>query len=112
MKNARTAALATMLALPLAAVAQATAPATKGVRPNVSNCIGCHGIPGYQASFPRVYHVPKIGGQSEKYLEAALHAYKKGDRDHPTMRAIAATLSDEQINALAAYYAARASSGK
>jgi cytochrome c553 len=112
MKNARTAALATMLALPLAAVAQAPAPAAKGVQPNVSNCTGCHGIPGYQASFPRVYHVPRIGGQSEKYLEAALHAYKKGDRDHPSMRAIAASLSDEQIAALAAFYAARGSSGK
>ncbi len=115
MKNAPTAVLVTLLALPLAAAAQAAAPAApaaKSAQPNISLCVGCHEIPGYQASFPRVYHVPKIGGQSEKYLEAALHAYKKGERDMPTMRAIAAGLSDEQIAALAAYYAARGSQAR
>ncbi len=45
----------------------------------VSMCIGCHAIPGYQASFPYVYRVPKIGGQSQPYLEAALKAYRQGD---------------------------------
>ncbi|MDP3828339.1 MAG: cytochrome c4, partial [Polaromonas sp.] len=49
-------------------------------------CIGCHGIKGYQASFPEVYKVPMISGQSGKYIDAALHAYKKGERKHPTMR--------------------------
>ncbi len=105
MKNPQTAVLATMLALPLAAAAQAP-PAGQGAQPNISLCVGCHEIPGYQTSFPRVYHVPRIGGQSEKYLEAALHEYRKGERDHPTMRAIAAGLNDAQIAALAAYYAA------
>ncbi|MDX1668261.1 MAG: cytochrome c [Limnobacter sp.] len=70
-----------------------------------SACIGCHGIPGYKASFPEVYRVPYIGGQSAEYLEAALKAYRKGDRDHPTMVGIAKTLSDEDIADLAAYYA-------
>ena len=50
-------------------------------------CIGCHSIPGYQASFPEVYKVPMIAGQSAKYIVAALNAYKKGERKHPTMRA-------------------------
>lgn len=70
-----------------------------------SMCIGCHGIPGYKASFPEVYLVPKIGGQSAAYLEAALKAYRKGDRKHPTMRGIAMSLSDQDIADLAAYYA-------
>ncbi|HJV94749.1 MAG TPA: cytochrome c4, partial [Albitalea sp.] len=52
-------------------------------------CIGCHGIPGYQASFPEVHKVPMIAGQGAKYIVSALSAYKKGDRKHPTMRAIA-----------------------
>ena len=106
-------ALASMLALPIAVAAQtpAPAPAAKG-GPNVSMCTGCHTIPGYQASFPRVYHVPKISGQSAKYIEAALRGYKSGERGHPTMRAIATTLSDEEIAALAAYYAERGSESR
>lgn len=71
-----------------------------------SMCIGCHGIPGYKASFPSVYLVPKIGGQNEAYIAAALQAYKKGERKHPTMRGIAETLTDQDIADLAAYYAA------
>ncbi len=70
-------------------------------------CIGCHGIVGYQASFPQVHHVPKIGGQGAKYIAAALGAYKKGDRKHPTMRAIAASLSDQDMADLAAFYEAQ-----
>ena len=67
-------------------------------------CIGCHGIVGYKASFPEVYQVPKISGQNAKFIEAALHAYKKGERKHPTMRAIADPLSDQDIADLAAFY--------
>ena len=68
-------------------------------------CIGCHGIVGYQASFPEVHKVPKISGQSAKYIASALTAYKKGDRKHPTMRGIASTLTDQDIADLAAFYA-------
>ena len=69
-------------------------------------CIGCHGIVGYQASFPEVHKVPKISGQGAKYIASALNAYKKGDRKHPTMRGIAASLSDQDIADLAAFYSA------
>ena len=69
-------------------------------------CIGCHGIVGYQASFPEVHKVPKISGQSAKYIASALNAYKKGDRKHPTMRGIAASLTDQDIADLSAFYAA------
>jgi cytochrome c553 len=67
-------------------------------------CIGCHGIPGYQASFPEVYKVPMISGQGDKYIVAALTGYKKGERKHPTMRAIAGSLSDKDMADLAAFY--------
>ncbi|MFZ6772977.1 c-type cytochrome [Undibacterium sp. SXout7W] len=70
----------------------------------VAMCIGCHAIPGYKATFPEVYQVPMIGGQSAKYIESALKAYQKGDRKHPTMRGIAGSLSDQDIADLAAYY--------
>jgi cytochrome c553 len=70
----------------------------------VAMCIGCHGIPGYQASFPEVYKVPKISGQGAKYIVSALNAYKKGERKHPSMRGIAESLSDQDMADLAAYY--------
>lgn len=70
-------------------------------------CIGCHGIPGYQSSFPQVYKVPMISGQSDAYIASALHAYQKGERKHPTMRGIAETLTDQDVADLAAFYAAQ-----
>jgi len=70
----------------------------------VAMCIGCHGIPGYQASFPEIYKVPMIAGQNAKYIVGALTAYKKGDRKHPTMRGIAASLTDQDMADLAAFY--------
>jgi cytochrome c553 len=78
----------------------ATAGATK-----IAMCVGCHGIAGYQASFPEVYKVPKISGQSEKYISTVLNAYKKGERKHPTMRGIATSLTDQDMADIAAYYA-------
>jgi cytochrome c553 len=77
----------------------------------VAMCIGCHGIKGYQASFPEVYKVPMISSQGAGYIAAALTGYKKGDRKHPTMRAIAESLSDQDIADVAAYYAADGKGG-
>lgn len=72
-----------------------------------ASCVGCHAIPGYKADFPSVYHVPMLGGQSEKYIEVALKAYQKGDRRFPSMIATAKSLSDQDIADLAAYFAAQ-----
>lgn len=69
-------------------------------------CIGCHGIVGYQASFPEIHKVPKISGQGSKYIVSALNAYKKGERKHPSMRGVADSFSDQDIADLAAYYEA------
>ncbi|SDM23948.1 Cytochrome c553 [Oryzisolibacter propanilivorax] len=77
----------------------------------VAMCIGCHSIPGYQASFPEVYKVPMISGQGAPYIAAALHAYQKGERLHPTMRGIADSLSDQDIADVAAFYAAQGPQG-
>ena len=67
-------------------------------------CIGCHGIPGYKTAFPSVYHVPKIAGQQPGYIVNALKAYKSGERTHPSMRGIAATLTEEDMKKLAEHY--------
>lgn len=72
----------------------------------IANCVGCHGIVGYQASFPQVYKVPYLAGQSAKYIASALTQYRSGDRRHPTMRAQAMSLSDADIADIAAYYEA------
>ena len=72
---------------------------------NASMCQGCHGIQGYRTAFPEVYSVPKLGGQQSAYLVKALQDYRSGARKHATMRSIAASLSDQQIADLAAYYA-------
>ena len=74
-------------------------------RNKTAMCIGCHGIPGYKTAFPSVYHVPKIAGQQPAYLVNALKAYKSGERSHPSMRGIAGSLTEEEMNQIAAYYA-------
>ena len=70
----------------------------------IAMCLGCHGIEGYQASFPEVHKVPMISGQSAGYMAAALHAYQKGERKHPTMGSVANSLSDQDIADLSVYY--------
>lgn len=69
-----------------------------------TTCIGCHGIPGYNNVYP-TYHVPKIGGQNYEYLLAALAGYRDGTRSHPTMRQQADSLSDQDMQDIAAYFA-------
>jgi cytochrome c553 len=72
----------------------------------IAMCIGCHGIKGYQASFPEIHKVPMISGQGAAYITSALNAYKKGERRHPTMRGIADSLTEQDIADVAAYYSA------
>ena len=74
-------------------------------------CIGCHGIAGYQSSFPEVHKVPMISGQNAGYIASALQAYQKGDRKHPTMRGVAISLTEQDIADLSAYYAQHGKAG-
>ena len=98
-------ATAPVQAAPKAPATNAAGPASpKSLEAKVAMCVGCHGIVGYKASFPEVYRVPQIAGQSAKYIAAALNAYKTGDRKHPTMRGIAEGLSEQDITDISAYY--------
>ena len=102
-----------VLSLAFALAAAALAPVAsaqdaKAGEKKAAMCMGCHSIPGYQASFPEIHKVPMISGQGAKYIVAALTAYKKGERRHPTMKAIAVSLSDQDMADLAAFYAAEA----
>lgn len=71
------------------------------------SCLGCHGIYGYRNAYPS-YRVPKLGGQSAAYLVIALKGYRDGTREHPTMLAQATSLTDQQIEDVAAYLASDA----
>ena len=96
-----------MAILALAATAQAQGD-VKGdparAKTKISMCAGCHGIPDYRTAFPEVYAVPMIAGQNPGYIVKALEAYKSGERNHPSMRAIAATLSAQDMADLGVYY--------
>jgi cytochrome c553 len=94
-----------VLAFAASAAVAADGNAAKG-KEKTALCEGCHGIEDYRTAYPAVYHVPKLGGQHASYMVKALQAYKSGERSHPTMRAIAAGLTDQDMADLAAYYAA------
>lgn len=101
-------AVATLSAAATGALAQGAAGDAAAGKKKADMCIGCHGIMGYQNSFPEIHKVPKISGQSDKYIVAALTAYKSGERKHPSMRGIAGSLSDKDIADLAAFYSSQA----
>jgi cytochrome c553 len=74
-------------------------------------CSGCHGIDQYKNAYPS-YRVPKIAGQNEQYIVAALTGYKKGERNHATMQAHAQSFSDQDIADIAAYLSSLKKSAK
>lgn len=93
--------LAAALTLPASSLAEGDATAGKI---KAFTCMGCHGVPGYNNVYP-TYHVPKLGGQHAAYLVAALQAYKTGQRSHQTMQAQALTLSEQDMQDIAAFFA-------
>jgi cytochrome c553 len=86
----------------LASPAAAQGDAERGAK-LAYTCLGCHGIEGYRNAYPS-YRVPKLGGQKTAYLVAALQGYRDGTRQHPTMQAQASSMSDEDMQDLAAYF--------
>jgi cytochrome c553 len=65
-------------------------------------CYGCHGIANYKNAYPD-YSVPKLRHQNASYLVAALQEYRSGQRPHMTMHAQAESLSDQDMEDIAAY---------
>ena len=97
-----------ILAIGLAAAAMTVAQAADNNKVTIENriaqCQGCHGIPDWKTAFPELYRVPKLGGQKPAYIVSALKAYKSGERDFATMRAIAADLTEADMEAVSKYY--------
>src|SRR6266700_6808665 len=86
-----------------AAVAVAGAPGDPAVgEKKFYTCVGCHGIDDYKNAYPD-YSVPRLRHQNSGYIISALQEYKSGERPHATMHAQASSLSDEDIQDIAAY---------
>lgn len=97
-------------AAPAATTPVAAPAATKGDAKRgeqlVYTCKGCHGVTGYRNAYPN-YHVPRVAGQNEAYLVAALTGYRDGTRKHPTMQAQAQSFNEQDIADIAAYLASQ-----
>jgi cytochrome c553 len=65
-------------------------------------CLGCHAVPNYSNVYPR-YRVPKLAGQRPEYIVEALKSYQSGQRAHATMRANATTLTEQDMDDIAAF---------
>lgn len=90
-----------LMGLSFSLCAHATGNAALGKK-KFYTCYGCHGIPNYRNAYP-AYRVPKLRHQHAAYIIAALHEYKAGERPHPTMHAQASSLSDQDMEDIAAY---------
>lgn len=86
-----------------ASVAVAEGDAERG-KMLAETCLGCHAVKGYYNVYP-TYRVPKLGGQTAKYIESALKAYKDGTRTHGSMQANATNLSDQDMADIGAFLA-------
>ena len=65
-----------------------------------ATCFACHGADG-NAVDPQY---PRLAGQYNMYIQRALHEYKSGARDNAIMKGFVATLSEQDIEDVAAYF--------
>jgi cytochrome c553 len=89
------------LTLTISVVAHAAGDPAQGEK-KFYTCYGCHGVANYKNAYPD-YSVPKLRHQNGAYLIAALQEYRDGTRPHATMHAQASSLSDQDIEDIAAY---------
>ncbi|MGH8280599.1 MAG: c-type cytochrome [Gammaproteobacteria bacterium] len=89
-------------ALTVTAAVHAAGDIAKG-KVESQTCLGCHGITDYTNVYP-TYRVPKLAGQNAAYIVHALEEYKSGARSHLTMHAQASSLSQQQMEDIAAYF--------
>lgn len=68
-----------------------------------ATCVACHGADGNSPS--NLY--PKIAGQHASYLVKQLQDFKSGERDNAIMAGMVATLSEQDMEDLAAYFASQ-----
>lgn len=85
----------------IGAVLSLSVAAETAVPEKATVCAACHGQGGAKPILP---DYPVLAGQYANYLAQALHQYKDGKRKNPVMAAQSATLSDDEIKALAQYF--------
>lgn len=101
LRRSKAAALACVAAfLPLATGSALAAGDAKAGRAKAQMCQACHGVDGMS----KVPDAPNIAGQVEGYLVAQLQAFKSGARKSEAMSLVAAGLSSQDIDNLAAWY--------
>lgn len=88
------------VALAMAATSAVAGDAEAG-KAKFGTCAGCHGANGVSTTPAN----PSLAGKDEAYIKAALNAYKSGAKDNATMKAMTASLSDADIDNIAAYVA-------
>ncbi len=93
-----------LLALLFATEARAAelSPTLAAGKAKARTCAACHGLDGLS----KVADAPNLAGNGELYLARQLKAFRGGQRSHPQMSVIAASLSDEDIAQVTAWYAA------
>lgn len=74
-------------------------------------CTGCHGIVGYNNTYP-TYHVPRVGGQNAEYVVISLKAFRSGERTHNNMNLQAEALTDQDMEDIAVYLSAQQGTSK
>ena len=90
----------------LAAATSGAATISPGAR-LAANCAACHGTNGDTKNAPNFASLPGLAGQPRENLAASLRAFKSGTRPSTIMTQIAKGYTDEQIELLAAFFAAQ-----
>ena len=99
----RTSATVLVACIASVAISAQAADLAKGQAKVKEVCQACHGLDG-NATLP---DYPKLGGQYADYMEKALRDYKSGARKNPIMAGFAGTLSEADIENVAAYFASQ-----
>jgi cytochrome c553 len=96
--------LPTFFAVIIAAAALAGPAKAQGVEAKLQICASCHGAAGVPTD-PKT--IPIIWGQTEAFMTKQLHDYRAGDRENPIMKAMAASLTQEELRPAAKYFAGK-----
>ena len=104
MKSIRTLAALSLLAIAAPTLAAGPTGNVAAGQEKSKTCASCHGPTGNESLDPSY---PKLAGQYPEYLAKALKDYRSGERQNAIMAGMAAALTDEDIDDLAAFYAAQ-----
>ena len=102
-RHSRVFALLSVLGLAAPLAAQAQAQVTDAQREKAAPCTACHGEAGRSV----LADIPSLAGQPKQFITTQLVMFREGNRQNPVMNALAAPLSNADINDLGSYFAAQ-----